>query len=854
MAEIRVELRDFTDNILGNLDITSSDDFPLSLNFQNFDIRDFNSRSGSFSKTFKIPATKHNNKLFNHIYKDGNVDTRKVRKDIPSSIYVDNVPIINGSLRITKITSLDKVLEYDCLFFGDNMDWANAIKEKDLKDLKFSSSSYTSYPPTNITPFTFENPHGLSGSNANQGAHSHEQFSSTQDKLVYPLLSVGEGDSPKNQVLEGDFVPCLYLKNIWDKIFATEGYFVSSTFCNSDFFKSLIVPLIFQKNAEIVNEKFGKISRETDEDLTSEIGLFNHSDGTQTLNRAVGNPTVNIANEPFTVYYVFGGDSSVDAFGGGNTSTTTGNVQNGSSGLTSMLVKNAEGEMNIKVDIDLEAFGQAFSSFFINDQTVDFEIQGFVAKVLDDDDADVYASENVILQSDLFDIDFKKANSPETRTIPFSGTKAVNDPVGTKYVFYISFKLKDYAGGDDDAGSVGLRFKEGSIFEIYATDDYEIDDEIGNPAFLLPQAKQSEFVSGVAQLFNLQFKTDPIRKIITIEPYDHFYKSTSEAVDWSEKIDYSKNIDDEFIYDIKSKFTLKYKDASSDEFLDRYNKKNFVNWGAYEELDDTGAFFDGEYVVENKFFSPTFNFHEREYIDESVGHSTHRSPLIPIYHSDFTDLSKTTQRAEKKFDIGARILLLPPRNATTGDENLKTVMYSSEGGVFTGYSYAPQNNIDADSQFLANFTRGLFINIDNVFYNFNNTQLEFAKLNNGYEDVDLNLSFSDVKYDVAGSIDASGLNTMRGLYFYYYNKMINQLKQKPRIKNLHINLDRKDISLLDFQKLVFINGVYYRINKIIDFKPQDKKSTRVELTEYYDLGRDATSQGEIMDMIDGIDL
>ena len=228
--------------------------------------------------------------------------------------------------------------------------------------------------------------------------------------------------------------------------------------------------------------------------------------------------------------------------------------------------------------------------------------------------------------------------------------------------------------------------------------------------------------------------------------------------------------------------------------------------------------------------------------------------MIPIYHSDFTDLSKTTQRAEKKFDIGARILLLPPRNATTDDGNLKTVMYSSEGGVFTGYSYAPQNNIDADSQFLANFARGLFINIDNVFYNFDNTQLEFAKLNNGYEDVDLNLSFSDVKYDVAGSIDASGLNTMRGLYFYYYNKMINQLKQKPRIKNLHINLDRKDISLLDFQKLVFINGIYYRINKIIDFKPQDKKSTRVELTEYYDLGRDATSQGEIMDMIDGIDL
>ena len=852
MAEIRVELRDFTDNVLGSLDITSSDDFPLSLNYQNFDIRDFNSRNGSFSKTFKVPATRNNNKLFNHIYKDGNVDTRKVRKDIPSSIYVDNLPIINGTLRITKITSLDKVLEYDCLFFGDNMDWANAIKEKDLKDLEFSSSSYTPYLPTNITPFTFENPQGISGSNFNQGAHSHEQFSDGQDKLVYPLVSAGEGDSSKNQVLDGDFIPCLYLKNIWDKIFADAEYEVQSTFCDSDFFKSLIVPLIFQKNAEVVNEKFGKISRETDEDLTSEIGLFNHSDGTQTLNRAVGNPSVEIDEVPFTVHYVFGGDSSVDAFGGGNTSTTTGNVQNGSSGLTSMLVKNAEGEMNIKVDIDLEVFGNEFSAFLLNDQDVDFQVQGFVGKVLDDDDADVYDADNVVLQSDLHFIEFKKANSPETRNIPFTGTKVVNDPVGTKYVFYIYFRLIDYASFD--AGSVGLRFKEGSSFEIYDTDDYEIDDEIGNPAFLLPQAKQSEFVSGVAQLFNLQFKTDPIAKIVYIEPYDHFYESTSNAVDWSDKIDYSKNIDDEFIYDIKSKIILKYKDASSDAFLERFNKKNFVDWGAYEELDDTGAFFDGEYTVENKFFSPTFNFHEREYIDETANHSIIRSPLIPIYHSDFTDLSKTTERPEKEFDIGARILLLPPRNATTSNENLKTVMYSSEDGVYTGYSYAPENNIDADSSFNRNFARGLFINIDNLYYDFDDEQLEFAKLNNGYEDVDLNLSFSDVKYDVTGSIDASGVHTIRGLYFYYYNRMINQLKQKPKIKNLYINLDRKDIALLDFQKLVFINGVYYRINKVIDFKPQDNKSTRVELTEYYNLGRDATSQGEVMDMINGIDL
>ena len=87
MREIRVELRDFDDKILGDIDIISSDDFPLSLTFQNFDVRSLDSRGGSFSKTFKVPATKKNNKLFNHIYQSGNTDKKTVRKDIPACIY-----------------------------------------------------------------------------------------------------------------------------------------------------------------------------------------------------------------------------------------------------------------------------------------------------------------------------------------------------------------------------------------------------------------------------------------------------------------------------------------------------------------------------------------------------------------------------------------------------------------------------------------------------------------------------------------------------------------------------------------------------------------------------------------------
>jgi len=231
MAEIRVELRDFTDSILGNLDITSSDDFPLSLNYQNFDIRDFNSRSGSFSKTFKVPATRNNNKLFNHIYKDGNIDSKNVLKDLPSTIYADHLPIMNGKLRVSQIYKNTDVLEYECLFLADNMDWADKIKNADLDELRFSSTYYSSYENISSSSWVFENPRT-----------TYPDYAFNHDKLVYPLLTVGEGDNTTDSTLDSDFVPCVYIKNVWDKIFQAQGYTVSSTFCDSDFFKKLIMP------------------------------------------------------------------------------------------------------------------------------------------------------------------------------------------------------------------------------------------------------------------------------------------------------------------------------------------------------------------------------------------------------------------------------------------------------------------------------------------------------------------------------------------------------------------------------------------------------------------------------------
>ena len=66
--------------------------------------------------------------------------------------------------------------------------------------------------------------------------------------------------------------------------------------------------------------------------------------------------------------------------------------------------------------------------------------------------------------------------------------------------------------------------------------------------------------------------------------------------------------------------------------------------------------------------------------------------------------------------------------------------------------------------------------------------------------------------------------------------MIEMLNMNPRLRTVSINLDTSDIIKLDFRKLVYIDGVYWRINRIIDYKPNQNESTKGELVEWSQTG------------------
>ena len=66
--------------------------------------------------------------------------------------------------------------------------------------------------------------------------------------------------------------------------------------------------------------------------------------------------------------------------------------------------------------------------------------------------------------------------------------------------------------------------------------------------------------------------------------------------------------------------------------------------------------------------------------------------------------------------------------------------------------------------------------------------------------------------------------------------MFEMIKQTPRLRTVYIDLKITDITDLDFRKLIYLDGVYWRINKINDYMPNNNKPTKVELIEWIETG------------------
>lgn len=218
------------------------------LQFALDDIKDFSSRSTTWSKTIVLPGTQNNNQLFGHIFQIGQAnyyDTTlenvgynfNAAKSAECIILQDHVQTFKGILRLLQINLYRGKIDYEVSVFGKLSGLNVALSGALIEDLDFSAYDHV-FNDGNIVD-SWDNPGG-SG-------------------YYYPLIDYGTYSSNKHDWRIGTFRPALYVKEYIDKMFAAAGFRYESELFETDRFQRLIVP----HNAKVLTANITKLYEAT---------------------------------------------------------------------------------------------------------------------------------------------------------------------------------------------------------------------------------------------------------------------------------------------------------------------------------------------------------------------------------------------------------------------------------------------------------------------------------------------------------------------------------------------------------------------------------------------------------------
>jgi hypothetical protein len=136
------------------------------------------------------------------------------------------------------------------------------------------------------------------------------------------------------------------------------------------------------------------------------------------------------------------------------------------------------------------------------------------------------------------------------------------------------------------------------------------------PAF--KKYKWLDYLRGVIDLFNLEIQTDPINKIVLIEP-EHPYSLTAnqserlpgyfneDYIDWENKQDVDKVSELELFSEHERELLLNFKDDTNDGALKVISNRNQNEPGSSKFV-LPGRFKAGKKAVTNRFFSPMVHY------------------------------------------------------------------------------------------------------------------------------------------------------------------------------------------------------------------------------------------------------
>lgn len=349
----------------------------------------------------------------------------------------------------------------------------------------------------------------------------------------------------------------------------------------------------------------------------------------------------------------------------------------------------------------------------------------------------------------------------------------------TPYYFTVNLSVSNVVINPGDTFVVDV-IANTSDYRLYG-DDFKIETSTPTQVILnygdnivindtIPKGiLQKDFFSSIVKMFNLYiFEDYTTEKKIKVSPFVTFYEDAT-AVDWSLKVDRSKPMRIKPMSELNSRYyQYKYK-SDNDFYAENYRKKYNESYGDY--------IYDSEYEFAKETTSVELIFASSILYKESGTDKTYPA----IYKKSNENVK------EDKIDSVIRIL---QAKKITGVTSWSLKNGGTTLASYTAYGYSGHLNDPSTSTFDLNFG------------------------------VPKEIIFTTSSY------------TPNNLFNVYWSSYMAEITDKDsRLLTATMKLANRDIYQLDFAKLIWIDGVLYRLNKIEDFNASKEDTCKVELVK-----------------------
>jgi len=743
---------------LNNIRVDLSKSIPFPLTFQISDIKDLSSRNGSSSKTITLPGTRVNHELMSTVFALTTSDSTgaPVMASFDTSLkstaryYQNGILQFEGICKLTECVKKNGVWTFRIVLFSDTIDITTLLSKIKLRELEWSEYNHA----LNLT----NQQNSWSGVIQKNGA-SYNAFTGNNwngEGYYYGLIDYGYTRTSPDTFKVEQIPLQVFIKNIVDKMFENIGVTYESDFFETQQFKRLllafeggILPEITQATATAQSIETNQLNTLGSNFISSVLSSYQETTeifawATTTLSTQY-NSIVASNVDPASQIQTSEPLMFVSEF--------TGNFELTYSGTMSVelnfVLPNGVGTTNLFSTV--EARGLLFVNG-VNVQTESLWTNTIQTATLNNS----YSATFTMNQMDVF----LNVSDVVTFEIQFviSNTKIYNiTGAGATLNFNVSA---------DSLSSLDLSY---SIQETQP-------DSIVNIKTYLPDMDCLTFFKGLINMFNLYVKpvTGQPNKLL-IEPLNDFYNGSNNAINWTEKLDHSK--------DIKVTPTINF--ASKEYSFEFTDDKDFFNT-QYQE--DVTRQYGSKSVMSGSQFSKGETVIKLPFSNKLLAKIPTTNLIVPRNFQVKTDddgISEVVSKRGKSF-----VVQIKKGIVGTMESGNWVHQYSSSTTARTTYPYV------------------------------------------GHLD-DINSPTFDLQFEIPDfvyyDITAGNNYTTNNLYIYHERFIRELLDRNGKMLTCSLGMNSNDINQLDFGNLVNIDGVVYRLQKIENYNSSDDNSTKTEL-------------------------